>query len=266
MAWWEAPGVELHAGDARRVLSGLAASSVQAVVTSVPYWRLRDYPGEGAIGMEDGVHAYVGALVEALAQVRRVLRPDGVVWVNVADVYSMRAQGPRCAPGRWHAAARIPARPSTTRLARAKSLLAIPQRLELALIDDGWILRSEVAWHKPNASPERVTDRPRGTHEKALMLTKSGAYRCRRSDRDVWDIPTTKSPVGHEAAFPVGLAARCLSGCVDRGDLVLDPFCGSGSVGVAARGLGCRFVGIDTNDEALEGARLRLERAMEATA
>jgi site-specific DNA-methyltransferase (adenine-specific) len=256
--WWSGPGVELHLGDARGVLDALPAASVQALVTSVPYWRLRDYPGEDAIGMEDTVEDYLGALVVVMRAARKALRADGTAWVNIADVSSMRAQGERRAPGRAHTQGRIPARPSTTRLARAKSLLCLPQRLELALIDEGWILRSEITWHKPNATPETVTDRPRRTHEKVLMLTKSPTYRCRRADADVWKLPTVKTPVGHAAAFPASLAACCLEGCVEDGDLVCDPFCGSGSTGVAAWERGCRFVGIDTDVQALEGARTRL--------
>ena len=257
-AWWAGPGVDLHLGDARAVLRGLPAASMQAVVTSGPDWRLRDEPGAGAIGMEATIGEYLAALVDVMREVRRVLRPGGVAWVNVADVSSMRAQGERRAPGRGHAQGRIPARPSTTRLARSKSLLCVPQRLELALLDDRWILRSEITWHKPNVTPETVTDRPRRTHEKVLMLTKSPSYRCDRTDPDVWDLSAGKSPVGHAAAFPPGLAARCLEGCVQAGDTVLDPFCGSGSTGVAAREYGCRFVGIDTDEHSLEGARTRL--------
>lgn len=253
--------MELHAGDARAVLAALPASSVQVVVTSVPYWRMRDWQGAGAIGMEDGVDVYVRALACVMGQVRRVLRPDGVAWVNIADVSSMRAQKARRAPGRGHGDARIPPRPSTTGIARAKSLLAIPQRFELELIEAGWILRSEVTWHKPNAVPETVEDRPRRVSERILMLTRSAAYRCERADTDVWEIPTAKSPVGGEAAFPLALAVRCLQGCVREGDLVLDPFCGSATVGVAALGRGCRFVGVDTDEAALDGARRRLSGA-----
>lgn len=96
------------------------------MVTSVPYWRMREWGGEpGVIGMEDDVAAHVDALVEVLDAVRRVLRPDGTVWLNVADSYSMRAQGVRRAPGRGHRAGVLPSRPSTTGVARAKSLLGI---------------------------------------------------------------------------------------------------------------------------------------------
>lgn len=232
------------------------------MVTSVPYWRMRDWGEEpGVIGMEDDVAAHVDALVEVMDAVRRVLRPDGTVWLNVADSYSMRAQGERQAPGRGHRAGVLPSRPSTTGVARAKSLLGIPQRLELALVERGWLLRSEIVWRKPNAMPEVVSDRPRRSTERVLLLTKSERYMCACEPgmTDVWDIPTTPSPVGHPAGFPLVLPTTCIAASARPGDVVLDPFCGGGTTGEAALEAGCRFVGVDTSEACLEGARGRLE-------
>jgi DNA modification methylase len=214
----------------------------------------------GVIGMEDDVPAHIDALVEMMDAVRRVLRSDGTAWLNVAGSYSMRAQGERQAAGRGHRAAALPSRPSTTGVARAKSLLGIPQRLELALVDRGWLLRSEIVWRKPNAMPEVVVDRPRRSTERILLLTKSERYmcECRPGMTDVWDIPTSPSPVGHPAGFPLALPAACIAASARPGDVVLDPFCGGGTTGVAALEAGCRFVGVDTSESCLEGARERL--------
>ena len=267
--FWEGPGARLHLGDARPVLAQLPAGSVQCVVTSVPYWRMRDWgDGPGVIGMEDDVPAHVDALVEMMDAVRRVLRPDGTAWLNVADSYSMRAQGARQAPGRGHRAAALPARPSTTGVARAESLLGIPQRLELALVERGWLLRSEIVWRKPNAMPEVVADRPRRCTERILLLTRSERYvcACEPGTTDVWDIPTTPSPVRHPAGFPLALPATCIQAATRPGEVVLDPFCGGGTTGVAALEAGRQFVGVDTSEACLEGARERLETLRRETA
>lgn len=262
--FWEGPGACLHLGDSRRVLALLPAGGVQCVVTSVPYWRMRQWGEEpGVIGMEDDVPAHIDALVEMMDAVRRVLRSDGTVWLNVADSYSMRAQGVRRAPGRGHRVGVLPSRPSTTGVARAKSLLGIPQRLELALVERGWLLRSEVVWRKPNAVPEVVVDRPRRSTERVLLLTPGERYfcACEPGMTDVWDNPTAPSPVGHPAGFPLAVPATCIAASARPGDVVLDLFCGGGTTGVAALEAGCRFVGVDTSEACLEGARERLGRS-----
>lgn len=128
-------------------------------------------------------------------------------------------------------------------------------------MERGWLLRSEVVWRKPNAMPEVAADRPRRCTERVLLLTKSERYfyECEPGMTDVWDIPTAPSPVGHPAGFPLALPARCVAASTRPGAAVLDPFCGGGTTGVAALGAGCRFVGIDTSEACLQGAKGRLE-------
>ncbi|MDN6428732.1 MAG: site-specific DNA-methyltransferase [Propionibacterium sp.] len=221
---------------------------------------MRDWGSHpGVVGMEASVDAYVADLLEVADALWRVVKADGTVWLNVADSYSTRAQKARRAPGRAHTAALIPARPSTTATARAKSLLLIPQRLELALVERGWLVRSEIVWHKPNAVPEVVRDRPRRATERVILLSKSPNYLCESAGDDVWEISTRPSPTGHQAGFPLELPARCIQASTRPGDLVVDPFCGGGITGVAATLAGRRFLGIDTDTDCLDDTRSLLE-------
>jgi len=164
-------------GDCREVLKTLPAESVNCVVTSPPYFGLRDYGVDGQIGLEETPAEYVAALVEVFREVKRVLRADGNVWLNLGDSYSSGAMTP-------HAGQRKD-RDQTTMsgLVRKppenlghKQLLGIPWRVAFALQDDGWYLRSDIIWAKPNPMPESVTDRPTRSHEYIFLLTKSAKY------------------------------------------------------------------------------------------
>jgi DNA modification methylase len=186
----------IHVGDARTILPTLAAESVQCCVTSPPYWGLRDYGMAGQIGLESAPAEYVEAIVGVFREVRRVLREDGTLWLNLGDSYagsrcglqgqsgemadrSVAAQ--RCRerrPGNldWNGSASdregAPAVPGLP----AKNLVGIPWRVAFALQVDGWWLRSDIIWHKPNPMPESVTDRPTKAHEYVFLLCKSERY------------------------------------------------------------------------------------------
>jgi site-specific DNA-methyltransferase (adenine-specific) len=249
--------VRLLEGDCRTLLPTLPAESVHCVVTSPPYWGLRDYGCEGQLGLEPTPEEYVATMVAVFRAVRRVLRADGTLWCNLGDAF------------------------------QDKQLLGMPWRLAFALQADGWYLRADIIWAKPNPMPESVTDRPTKAHEYIFLLTKSARYfydaeavrepaihagarivglgttkpfdpdRQRtllrgertvgehRNLRSVWTIRSAPFPDAHFATFPSALAQRCiLAGC-PQGGTVLDSFAGSGTVGAVAEQLGRHSVLIE---------------------
>lgn len=169
--------VTLLLGDALEVLRELPSSSVDCVVTSPPYFGLRDYGQPGQYGLEETPAAYVETMRALFAEARRVLADDGTLWLNLGDSYayppgSAGRQGKGQREGRTFTAE---ARPGTRAVA-PKNLLGIPWRTAFALQDDGWILRNEIIWHKPNAMPESVRDRLSNRHEHLFLLTKQPRY------------------------------------------------------------------------------------------
>ena len=188
----------LICGDAQHALRMLPDESVQTVVTSPPYWSLRDYRVPEQTGRDEALETYVGRIVDALDELRRVLRPDGTVWLNVGDSYTSGNRRYR-APDRKNRARAMHVRPSTPAGLKPKDLIGVPWRLAFALQETGWWLRSEVIWHKPNAHPESVGDRPTKAHETIFLLSKEQNYHYDidalrgpngRRLRDVWEIAT----------------------------------------------------------------------------
>lgn len=178
--------VRVHFGDARDVLRTLPARSVDCVVTSPPYWQLRDYGHPEQLGMEETPDGFVRRLVSIFDDVRRVLTPDGVVWLNLGDTYTGGRNGGIGASSltsqRNHIAARKAWLASPTRTHRSapgikqKELVGIPWRVALAMQSAGWFLRSEIVWCKPTAMPESVRDRPSRDHEHVFLLSRSKRY------------------------------------------------------------------------------------------
>lgn len=251
----------LICGDARSALSLLPTGSVQTVVTSPPYWSLRDYQVDDQIGRDDTLRSYIDSIVEAFDELRRVLRRDGTVWLNVGDAYTSGNRRYR-APDRKNRARAMSVRPRTPEGLKPKDLIGVPWRLALALQDAGWWIRSEVIWHKPNAHPESVRDRPTKAHETVFLLSKEQDYYYdtsavvgpnKRRLRTVWEIPTepvkrTNGEVDdHPAMMPLTLARRCVSITSAPDDVVLDPYAGSGTTLLAAECLRRRWVGIELN-------------------
>ena len=254
-------GSLLVCGDASRALKLLPRDFVQTVVTSPPYWSLRDYMVDEQIGRDDGLAAYIDSIVEAFAELRRVLRPDGTVWLNVGDSYTSGNRRYR-APDRKNRARAMHVRPRTPQGLKAKDLIGVPWRLAFALQDAGWWIRAEVIWHKPNAHPESVRDRPTKAHETVFLLSKEQDYFYDteavlgpngRRLRGVWDIPTEplkRSNGGmddHPAMMPLTLARRCIAITSAPDSFVLDPYAGSGTTLLAARELGRQWVGVELN-------------------
>ncbi len=244
-------------GDALSVLHRLPSDSVQCVVTSPPYWGLRDYNIDGQIGLEPTLQQFINRLRTVFAEVRRVLRPDGIFWLNIGDSYTSGNRGWR-APDRKNPARAMSVRPVTPEGLKPKDLIGIPWRLAFALQDDGWYLRTDIVWNKPNAMPESVKDRPTRSHEYLFMFTKDERYYYNRqailepngrNARSVWNVHTQAYAGAHFATFPPKLITPCIKSSTRPGDLVLDPFFGAGTVGVVAQEMKRRYVGIELNPD-----------------
>lgn len=270
-AWYEDDQIALHHGDALRIAKSLPDRSVDCIVTSPPYFGLRDYGQEGQYGLEETPAEYVENLRKVFAALWDVLLPGGSLWLNLGDSYGKR-----------------------------KQLLGIPWRVAFALQDDGWILRSDVIWNKTNAMPESVRDRLARRHEHIFLLTKSPRYhfdldpirenkvspqsgraasfargtketlapyqgytqhREGRTDGktdkgknpgDVWAFASRGFKAAHFAVFPPELPRRCILAGSPANGVILDPFSGSGTTGMVALELGRRYVGIDVSAEYLQ--------------
>ena len=250
-------------GSADEALGLLPAGTVQTVVTSPPYWSLRDYEVDSQIGRDDSLPDYVATLVRTFEKLRSVLTDDGTVWLNVGDSYTSGNRRYR-APDRKNRARAMSVRPPTPRGLKAKDLIGVPWRLAFALQAAGWWVRSEVIWVKPNAHPESVRDRPTLDHETVFLLSKNQNYYYDidavrgpngRRQRTTWSIPTCPQKqiyangMNHPAVMPIELAHRCLKITSRPGDLVLDPYAGSGTTLVAARDLNRMWIGVELSPE-----------------
>lgn len=176
----------LICGSAIDGLDIIADRSVRTVVTSPPYWSLRDYNTVGQIGRDDTLYDYVKSIVTTFDKVRRVLADDGTVWLNIGDSYTSGNRRYR-APDRKNRARAMRTRPATPEGLKPKDLIGVPWRLAFALQDAGWWVRSEVIWYKPNAHPESVRDRPTKAHESVFLLSKS---------KDYYDVSAVRGPNG----------------------------------------------------------------------
>lgn len=258
-------------GDALTALRRMPGESVRAIVTSPPYWGLRDYDIAGQIGLEANLQQFINALVSVFAEARRVLTDDGTLWLNIGDGYTSGSRAYR-ASDKKNPARAMETRPPTPEGLKSKDLLGIPWRLAFALQADGWYLRSEVIWNKPNAMPESVKDRPTRSHEHIFMLTKSDRYHYDwdamregadagglRSRRSVWNVNTKGFAGAHFATFPPELIRPCILASSEPDDFVLDPFFGAGTVGLVCREENRRFVGIELNPDYVGMAAARLQ-------
>lgn len=257
-------------GDSRRVLADFPTGVFQTCMTSPPYWSLRDYRIDGQIGLEVSLHDFIESLVAVFDEVRRVLRDDGTLWLNIGDSYTSGGRTWR-APDKKNSVRAMNVRPPTPDGLKPKDLIGVPWRLAFALQDAGWYLRADCIWNKPNCQPESVKDRPTRSHEYLFLLTKSERYlydaeavrgKNGRQLRTVWDINTQPYKEAHFATFPATLVEPCLELTSRPGDLVLDPFIGSGTTGVVALRTGRRFVGIELNPDYVSIADRRLNGAV----
>ena len=270
--------VEIRTGDCVEVMREMPDQSVHCCVTSPPYFGLRDYDVDGQIGLEDTPDEFVARLVEVFREVRRVLRDDGTLWLNLGDSY-----------------------------AKDKNRLMIPARVALALQANGWVLRDEIVWHKPRTTPAPVKDRTVAAHEMIYLFAKRPRYyfdylaieepakyagttrqkskvfrrltdsrmdtknsghhfdesriftvRETRRKRSVWSVSPSPYKNAHFATFPPDLIEPCiLAGCPEGGT-VLDPFFGAGTTGLVAQRNERGCVGIELNPAYVDIARERL--------
>ena len=236
-------GWKLFVGDCRERLADVPAGSVQTCVTSPPYWGLRDYGVDGQIGLEETPDAFLAELVDVFRSVWRVLRDDGTLWLNLGDSYAA-ARGGTHQPaetlaggkgGKTNSGGRVnrgridgknPTRNARLIGLKHKDLIGIPWRVAFALQADGWYLRSDIIWSKPNPMPESVTDRPTKAHEYVFLMTKRPRYfydadAIRENHARVWDAETNGGSLcgtdGRDRAVIGG------HGRADRGKTVPNP-------------------------------------------
>lgn len=276
-------------GDCIARLQGLPEQSAQMCVTSPPYFGLRSYGGGDAeLGKEATPQQYISAMVAVFREVRRVLADDGVLFLNVGDShYNYRTGHKGGMPGQTVHAGKQNGKPDINEGCRRratkldgiqeKELIGIPWMLAFALRADGWLIRQEIIWSKPNPTPEKVTDRFTRSHEQIFLLTKRPHYSFDstvvmqpgvdgqpRRRRSVWEVPTSRAPGAHFATFPPALIEPCILAGSRPGDVVLDPFNGSGTTGQVALQHGRRYLGIELNPEYLELTRTRLQPVVDA--
>lgn len=275
-------------GDCIARLQGLPAKSVQMCVTSPPYFGLRDYGHAGQIGLEQRAPEYVRGLVEVFGCVRDVLADDGVLFVNIGDTYAGFKDGKFPPQSQSNGNQRgMPVSGAPHRCKRLleldgfknKELMGIPWRFAFAMQDDGWYLRQEIIWAKPNYTPEKVRDRFVRSHEHIFLFTKRDKYyfdgdavRVPAGDGldklrpDVWSVPVSTYKGAHFATFPPALIEPCILAGSRPGDMVLDPFNGSGTTGQVALQHGRQYLGIELNPEYVELTRTRLQPVVDALA
>lgn len=246
-------------GDSSSTLTHIPDGMIQSVITSPPYWSLRDYEVDGQIGTVEPLPFFIRSLVRVFDEVRRVLTDDGTVWVNIGDSYTSGNRGWR-APDKKNPARAMRVRPKTPEGLKDKELIGVPWRFALAMQEAGWWLRSDIIWHKPNCQPESVRDRPTRSYEHIFLFAKSERYYYDieavkgpngRRLRDVWDINTVAYPGAHSATFPPELVRRCLMIGSRPYDYVLDPFLGSGTTATIARANDRHFIGCEIKEEYL---------------
>jgi len=293
--------VTLYLGDCRETMQTLPAQSVHCCVTSPPYFGLRDYGVDGQLGLEATPDEYVETLVGVFREVRRVLRDDGTVWLNLGDSYAAGRRGRDDGARRNKRGVFTDGKAKPEHMAgtgknrnvppgfKPKDLLGIPWRVAFALRADGWYLRQDIIWYKPNPMPESVTDRCTKAHEYIFLLSKSARYyydseaikepcstriRAReknngesavdtkkrgfggccgcgttRNLRSVWTVKTQSFDGAHFATFPPDLIAPCILAGCPQGGTVLDPFGGSGTTGLVARMFGRLSILCELNPE-----------------
>jgi DNA modification methylase len=251
----------IYKGHATSVLKQLPSESYDCVVTSPPYFWLRDYGVDEQLGQEETVVGYVQSIADSMDEVFRVLKPEGVLFLNLGDTY-YSGKGLSHGTDKKSSKRRFGLR-SVDKSGgldigiKPKSTIGIPWRVAIEMSARSWVLRSPIIWHRKHCLPEAVKDRPRRSYENIFMFVKSRKYYFNRQalidcgEEDMWTIAARpKSTPGIDTApFPDELVERCLSlGCPPKGS-VLDPFAGSGTTLRVAIKSGRDSTGIDLNPD-----------------
>jgi DNA modification methylase len=265
---------KIEFGDCREIMRKWKDQGIKAqtCVTSPPYFGLRDYGHEGQIGHEETPEEFIKQLVEVFRCVWDVLEDDGTLWVNMGDSYCNTNGFARASPeyqreGRNNMPAndRKLDKLHATGL-KTKDLIGIPWMLAFALRADGWYLRQDIVWSKPNPMPESVQDRCTKSHEYIFLLSKSHKYHFDHvaikqpmkgdgesdemaNKRSVWNVPVKPYSGAHFAVFPTELIEPCILAGAPVGGIVLDPFMGSGTTAQVAQDLGRQYIGCELNPE-----------------
>ncbi len=278
----------------------LEDNSIDCVVTSPPYWGLRDYGIKGQLGLEPTYQEHIKNIVELFRVMKPKLKDLATVWLNYGDSYATSINGRKAKDIKNDDRMFVDKPFSTVKgFLKHKDLVMIPNRIAIALQEDGWWIRSEIIWHKPNPMPESVKDRPTSSHEKIWLITKSKNYyydsesikekskyagdnRGNRNDsrrktkmnsisgitpnkknkRNVWTISTKPFKGSHFATFPKDLIEPCIkAGCPVNGT-VLDPFGGSGTTGIVSSILNRNAILIELNKEYIKIAKKRIEQEL----
>ena len=275
--------IKILQGNCLDRLRDLPEKSVNTCVTSPPYFNLRDYGITDQLGLEETPEQFTENLVKLFREVRRVLRDDGTVWLNLGDSYCSINGYARASPefqrkGRNNAPAN---NRSLSELHKAniktKDLIGIPWRVAFALQADGWYLRQDIIWHKPNPMPESVQDRCTKAHEYIFLLSKSPKYYYdneaikeesqsdaseTKNKRSVWSVSPVAYKEAHFATYPPELIKPCiLAGCPEGGT-VLDPFGGSGTTAQVSNNLNRNAILCELNPEYVEIAKGRLQESL----
>ena len=251
-------------GDCRETLSQFD-EKVRMCVTSPPYYGLRDYGGEDKqIGQEDTPEEYIENLVSVFRSVRDTLTEDGTLWLNIGDSYY------NYRPGKGQALVKQSVSKTNQDLPskcarrgnklegyKEKDLIGIPWLLAFALRKDGWYLRQDIIWNKPNPMPESVRDRCTKSHEYVFLLSKNQNYYFdvdaikeeTRRKRSVWNIKTKPYKGSHFAVFPPDLVELCIKAGSKKNDIILDPFMGSGTTAMVSKSLGRYYLGCELHQE-----------------
>ena len=283
-------------GDCRQTLKEFDEKA-RCCVTSPPYYGMRDYGGENnQIGLEQSPEEYIQQLVEVFREVRNCLTNDGTLWLNMGDSYYNYKSGTgeyakqSVAKGRQDLPMRTPKRANKLKGFKDKELMGIPWMLAFALRADGWHLRQDIIWNKPNPMPESVRDRCTKSHEYIFLLTKqrdyyydneaikepvkkdwgtrdrtNGKYHnpgtglqphsgltksyTKKNKRSVWTVNKKPYKGAHFATFPAELIKPCILAGSEKGDIILDPFMGSGTTAMVAKELGRDYIGCELHEK-----------------
>ena len=251
-------------GDCRETLSQID-DKVRMCVTSPPYYGLRNYGDESnQIGQEDTPEEYIQNLVNIFRSVRNCLTDDGTLWVNIGDSYYNYRPGKGQAlvkqsviKSKQDLPEKCARRGNKLEGLKEKDLIGIPWMLAFALRADGWYLRQDIIWNKPNPMPESVRDRCTKSHEYIFLLSKNQNYYFNvdaikeptRRKRSVWNVSTKPYKGSHFAVFPPELITPCILASSEENDIILDPFMGSGTTAMVAKSLGRYYIGCELHED-----------------